>query len=62
MNDDNNISYPSGSSANPNSGNIPKIILERLESTPRQNFSTILNSPPEPVTFHLTFSLPITKD
>ena len=49
MNDDNSNSYPSG--ANPNSGNIPKVILERLESTPKQNFSTILNSPPEPVIF-----------
>ena len=48
MNDDNSNSYPS---VNPNSGNIPKVILERLESTPKQNFSTILNSPPEPVIF-----------
>lgn len=61
MNDNNNNSNSSASNAKANSGNIPKIILEKLESTPRQNFSTILNSPPEPVIIYITFSHLITK-
>lgn len=54
MNGKNNYSNPSTSNNNNSSGNIPKFILDKLQSSSRQNFSTILNGPPEPVTTILT--------
>lgn len=54
MNGKNNYSIPATSNNNNNSGNIPKIILDKLQSSSRQNFTTILNGPPEPVITKLT--------